>query len=93
MFSEEVSKFEYLYKIEQINKLQEEQTKINNEVTNLENEVKSLKDKKLSNETLGLSDFNERLWNFLGKNDLSLERRTEGGYFVKKYRKELKVEV
>lgn len=81
--SEEVSKFEYLYKIEQINKLQEEQTKINIEVASLEKEVNFLKDK-LSNETLGLSDFNERLWNFLGRNDLSLERRTEGGYFVKR---------
>ena len=81
--SEEVAKFGYFSKLEQISKLQEEQTKINNEVTNFEKEVKILKDK-LSNETIGLSEFNDKLWQFLGRNDLSLERRAEGGYFVKR---------
>lgn len=81
--SEEVAKFGYFSKLGQISKLQEEQTKINIEITTLEKEVKILKDK-LSNETLGLSEFNDKLWQFLGRNDLSLERRTEGGYFVKR---------
>lgn len=81
--SEEVSKFEYFNKIDKISKLQEEQSKINSEVTNLTREVKTLKDK-LSNESLGLSEFNYKLWNFLGRNDLSLEHRSEGGYFVKR---------
>ncbi|MDD2303901.1 MAG: AAA family ATPase [Prolixibacteraceae bacterium] len=81
--SEEVAKFGYFDKLEQISKLQEEQSKINKEATAFENDVKILKDK-LSNETLGLSEFNDKLWNFLGRNDLSLERRTEGGYLVKR---------
>ena len=81
--SEEVAKFSYFSKLEQISILQEEQTKISIELTNFEKEVKILRDK-LSNETLGLSDFNDKLWQFLGRNDLSLERRAEGGYFVKR---------
>lgn len=81
--SEEVTKFGYFSKLDEISKLLEEQKKINHEVINFETEVKTLKDR-LSNETLGLNEFNDKLWNFLGRNDLSLERRTEGGYFVKR---------
>ncbi len=81
--SEEVAKFNYFSKLEQTIKLQAEQTKIIEEAVILENVVNTLKDK-LSNETLGLKDFNDKLWNFLGRNDLSLDRRTEGGYFVKR---------
>jgi wobble nucleotide-excising tRNase len=81
--SEEVTKFDYFVKLSQISDLQKEQTEINNEITTLTNEVKTIKDR-LSNETLGVSEFNEKLWNFLGRNDLSLERRNEGGYIVKR---------
>lgn len=81
--SEEVTKFDYFTKIGQINKLKDEQTIVNNKVITLENEIKTLKNK-LSNETLGLSEFNEKLWSFLGRNDLSLERQNEGGYFIKR---------
>ena len=81
--SEEVTKFDYFKKSEQIGKLQTEQTETDDKVTTLNNEVKALEDK-LSNETLGLSEFNSKLWNFLGRNDLSLERRSEGGYLVKR---------
>lgn len=81
--SEEVANFDYFTKISQINRLQAEQTDINSKIETLENEIKTLKGR-LSNETLGLSEFNEKLWNFLGRNDLSLERRNEGGYFVKR---------
>ena len=81
--SEEVTKFDYFKKLEQIGKLLTEQTETNDKVTTLTNEVKALEDK-LSNETLGLSEFNSKLWNFLGRNDLSLERRSEGGYLVKR---------
>jgi wobble nucleotide-excising tRNase len=81
--SEEVSKFDYFTKLEQINKLKLEQTNNNDAISTLNNDAKQLKDK-LSNETLGLSDFNSKLWQFLGRNDLSLERRIEGGYVVKR---------
>jgi wobble nucleotide-excising tRNase len=81
--SEEVAKFDYFKKLEQISKLQKEQTEINDGVITLDSEIKTLKDK-LSNETLGLSEFNDKLWNFLGRNDLCLERRKEGGYLVKR---------
>jgi wobble nucleotide-excising tRNase len=81
--SEEVAKFDYFSKLEQINRLQEEQTKNTASITTLESVVKSLKDK-MSNETLGLSEFNNKLWQFLGRNDLNLERRNESGYLVKR---------
>jgi len=81
--SEEVANFDYFKKIEQIRKLQAEQMKTNGKVIALTDEIKVLEDK-LSNETLGLSEFNTKLWNFLGRNDLSLERKNEGGYLVKR---------
>lgn len=81
--SEEVTKFDYFTKTDRINKLQTEQTDINSKIETLENKIKILKGR-LSNEVLGLSEFNEKLWNFLGRNDLSLERRNEGGYSVKR---------
>ena len=81
--SGEVTKFDYFSKAEQVNKLQAEQTKINTEITSLKSEIKQLKNK-LSNETLGLSEFNEKLWKFLGRNDLKLERKNEGGYLIKR---------
>lgn len=79
--SEEVAKFDYFTKLDQINKLQEEQNKINIKLEGIEKVIEDLEGK-LSNETLGLIEFNKKLWNFLGRNDLSLERRAEGGYFV-----------
>jgi wobble nucleotide-excising tRNase len=81
--SEEVAKFDYFTKLERRNKLHEEEDKIDIELNKIKDDVKDLKDK-LSNETLGLNEFNKMLWNFLGRNDLSLERRSEGGYFVKR---------
>jgi wobble nucleotide-excising tRNase len=60
-----------------------EQTEINGKVTTLESDIKIIKGR-LSNEILGLSEFNDKLWKFLGRNDLSLERRNESGYLVKR---------
>lgn len=81
--SEEVATFDYFEKVEQITSLQTEQTAINENIKQLEADVKQLKDN-LSNEVIGASEFNDKLWKFLGRNDLSLERRTDGGYLVKR---------
>lgn len=81
--SAEVAKFDYFTKLDRLDKLKQEQKEIDIELKKTEDEIKYLKDK-LSNETLGLNEFNKMLWNFLGRNDLSLERRSEGGYFVKR---------
>lgn len=81
--SEEVAKFDYLTKKDRISELLEEEKTNDEIIKNLEIEIKKLKDK-LSNQTLGLSEFNKKLWQFLGRNDLSLERKEEGGYLIKR---------
>jgi wobble nucleotide-excising tRNase len=82
--SEEVVRFDYFRKAEQIDKLQKEQTTLNESINLLKTSIKELSDK-LSNEVIGLNVFNNKLWEFLGRNDLSLERRTDGGgYLVKR---------
>lgn len=81
--SEEVTTFDYFKKLEQISKFQTEQTALNENIKQLEIDIKQLKDN-LSNEVIGASEFNDKLWKFLGRNDLSLERRNDGGYLVKR---------
>lgn len=81
--SEEVSTFDYFKKLEEIQKLQEEQTLLDTDIQRLEVEIKRLKDN-LSNEVIGATEFNKMLWKFLGRNDLCLERKTDGGYLVKR---------
>lgn len=81
--SEEVATFDYFKKLEDIQKLQEEQTRLNANINQLETEIKQLKDN-LSNEVIGATEFNNMLWKFLGRNDLSLDRRADGGYLVKR---------
>lgn len=81
--SEEVATFDYFKKLEKIQKLQEEQTLLDTNIQQLETEIKQLKDN-LSNEVIGATEFNNMLWKFLGRNDLSIERRADGGYLVKR---------
>jgi wobble nucleotide-excising tRNase len=81
--SEEVATFDYFKKLEDIQKLQEEQTILEANIQLLETEIKQLKDN-LSNEVIGAAEFNNMLWKFLGRNDLNLERRADGGYLVKR---------
>ena len=81
--SEEVARFDYFKKLEQVHKLQSEQTLLAQNIQQLETEIKQLKDN-LSNEVIGATEFNNMLWKFLGRNDLSLERRADGGYLVKR---------
>lgn len=81
--SEEVTTFDYFKKLEQISKFQTEQTALNENIRQLEIVIKQLKDN-LSNEVIGASEFNDKLWKFLGRNDLSLKPRDDGGYLVKR---------
>ncbi|MDD4531922.1 MAG: AAA family ATPase [Bacilli bacterium] len=81
--SEEVTTFDFFKKLEKIQKLQEEQALLDTDIQQLETEIKQLKDN-LSNEVIGATEFNNMLWKFLGRNDLSLERRADGGYLVKR---------
>ena len=81
--SEEVATFDYFKKLEKIQKLQEEQSLLDADIQQLKTEIQQLKNN-LSNEVIGATEFNNMLWKFLGRNDLSLERRTDGGYLVKR---------
>lgn len=81
--SEEVATFDYFKKLDKIQKLQEEQVLLDTDIQQLETEIKQLKDN-LSNEVIGATEFNNMLWKFLGRNDLSLERRADGGYLIKR---------
>lgn len=79
--SEEVRTYDFLTKKLKEEALQEELETLNKTIEQRKGKIAELK-KELSDELLGEEEFNRMLHKFLGRNDLSLETRQEGGYFI-----------
>ena len=80
--SEETAKYNYFQRESQEAEGLKTLKKIEDEIKVLEKEIKTLKNK-LSNEQIGADEFNKKLSKFLGRNDLILEHKEEGGYIIK----------
>ena len=81
--SEEVAKFDYFAKKESAEKLQKEYYTLKIGIDGLNKLIKQL-NASLSDDILGAQEFNLMLSKFLGRNDISLEVRSEGGYIIKR---------
>jgi wobble nucleotide-excising tRNase len=79
--SEEVRTYDFLTKKLKEEALQEELETLNKTIEQRKGKIAELK-KDLSDELLGEEEFNRMLHKFLGRNDLSLETRQDGGYFI-----------
>lgn len=79
----ETSKYDYFQKKKQESSLLKELNNIGEEINTLEKEIFILENK-LSNEQIGAEQFNEKLHKFLGRRDLFLEHRVDGGYIIKR---------
>jgi len=79
--SEEVRTYDFLTKKMKEEKLQKEFEAIIETIKKQKEKITELK-KELSNELLGEEEFNRMLHKFLGRNDLSLETRQQGGYLI-----------
>lgn len=79
--SEEVRTYDFLTKKTMEEDLKKELDALNETINNRKNKIAELK-KELSDELLGEEEFNRMLHKFLGRNDLSLETRHEGGYLI-----------
>lgn len=79
--SEEVRTYDFLTKKTKEEELQKELETLNEKIEKRKGKIAELK-KNLSNELLGEEEFNRMLHKFLGRNDLGLETRQEGGYFI-----------
>ena len=79
--SEEVRTYNFLSKKTREEDLKKELDVLNKTINDRKNKIAELK-KELSDELLGEEEFNRMLHKFLGRNDLSLETRQEGGYLI-----------
>lgn len=79
--SEEVRTYDFLIKKTREEELRKELDVLNETINKRKNKIAELK-KELSDELLGEEEFNRMLHKFLGRNDLSLETRHEGGYLI-----------
>lgn len=79
--SEEVRTYDFLTKKSKEDELKIELEALNRTVKKHKDKIAELK-KELSDELLGEEEFNRMLHKFLGRNDLSLETRQEGGYLI-----------
>lgn len=82
--AEEVSKYDYFQKKDREDKLSLKIDNANAAISGFNQEIFSLK-ANLSNEVVGAQEFNEMLHKFIGRKELTLESRAEGGYIVKRY--------
>ena len=85
--SEEVAKFGYFEKKESAEKLLKERDSLKIEIDGLNASIKHLR-ASLSDDILGAEEFNLMLHKFLGRNDLCLDVRSEGGYIIKRNQNE-----
>lgn len=81
--SEEVLTYDYINKKTKEKEIIVQQEILHKEIKELKENIISLK-KELSNEVLAEKEFNEMLYKFLGRNDLRIETRLEGGYWIKR---------
>jgi len=79
--SEEVRTYDFLTKKTREEELKKEIEALNETINKRRSKIAELK-KELSDELLGEEEFNRMLHKFLGRNDLSLETRHEGGYLI-----------
>jgi wobble nucleotide-excising tRNase len=85
--AEELAQYGYFAKMSQEEKLIVEQRDKSYEVDAINISIKELQGQ-LSDEHLGEQEFNDMLHKFLGRNDLCLEHRAEGGYVIKRNKAE-----
>ncbi|MCD8102299.1 MAG: AAA family ATPase, partial [Alistipes sp.] len=85
--AEEVNQYDYFRKKEQVENYILSQREKSYEIDALNITITSLRSS-LANEHLGEKEFNAMLHKFLGRNDLSIMHREEGGYNIKRYQNE-----
>lgn len=81
--SEELATYNYFDKKDKEEKLAKEQQKVVYEIDSIKSSINHLR-ASLANEHLGEQKFNDMLHKFLGRNDLCIKHRKEGGYTIKR---------